>query len=810
MSAAPRKKSGSSLVHPAVRALQMSERGMGPMPHGPSSPTSSSPTNNPSSPSTPTTPSSSLLPQIPSLQPTSQSPTLSSSNAPTFVFSTDAEAHDEKSDTLNPHDRSENDGGFGDESAQDTFDTKDVTNPSAVSATNEGGSFMPMQNSFHISSPSLRPTPIAPIAGLQRQGTLSIALKPGEFPMQALKSPNMSSMNLTSPNMLARGTSSGKMLTPQMARLANLPLMHGSFRMGSAHSLLDPVDMNNPFYSITNAQGLPDFAEHEVFSTGNPYAVFGLTPAQCFSPLFDKYPALERLVRRHASDFTLDEEHSHGNSHGAVDQNASFEDGNGADQNADGEAAQGTQSPAGHRNASSSTAAQQQQGSSTSSSKDADGKHQNSLANPPRPLKLWVDKKVINNLLKNPENADGADAKGKEQNGAEKKDQDPKGGKDGDKSKDKDAKSGSQKDGKAADIRKQVLSKGKGKDANAQSGSQSSRAASAPPKPDEPEKIDLAVSAPSLLNALKASKFSRTTEQVNEIIQHVKSFPCLSKLSTFLLGEICRVLTYSKFPINSTVFSQGDEGTTWYIILTGSVSVFITGGDGKEINVATIGRGLGFGELALLNDNPRAATIRTADVSEFLIVEKKDYQRILKLPHEREMQDRLSFLSSFCTFNLDRARLTELCGALSSKKVVANEVIVREASEADAVYIVQSGTCSIMKKLPPSFDSPKGRVVVLATLGPGDTFGDYEAVMRKQAFCGSLVANSNMRLLLVAKFDFSRFITDPDTIRAMRVRGETMYIADSKLEGVFHRQDDIRKWDTYKVFFSFSLTYLFL
>uniref|UniRef100_A0A8C3SE69 Rap guanine nucleotide exchange factor 3 n=1 Tax=Chelydra serpentina TaxID=8475 RepID=A0A8C3SE69_CHESE len=99
-------------------------------------------------------------------------------------------------------------------------------------------------------------------------------------------------------------------------------------------------------------------------------------------------------------------------------------------------------------------------------------------------------------------------------------------------------------------------------------------------------------------------------------------------LSLQVKRELASVLLFESHPKAGTVlFSQGDKGTSWYIIWKGSVNV-VTHGKGL---VTTLHEGDDFGQLALVNDAPRAATIiLREDNCHFLRVDKRDFNRILK------------------------------------------------------------------------------------------------------------------------------------------------------------------------------------
>uniref|UniRef100_A0A8C3G9M5 Rap guanine nucleotide exchange factor 3 n=1 Tax=Cyclopterus lumpus TaxID=8103 RepID=A0A8C3G9M5_CYCLU len=128
-----------------------------------------------------------------------------------------------------------------------------------------------------------------------------------------------------------------------------------------------------------------------------------------------------------------------------------------------------------------------------------------------------------------------------------------------------------------------------------------------------------------ILRKCPSQRSAEDLEVIYEELLHVKA---AAHLSTSVRKELAAVLVFESHPKAETVlFSQGDKGTSWYIIWKGSVNV-ITHGKGL---VTTLHEGEDFGQLALLNDAPRAATIiLREDNCHFLRVDKQDFIRILK------------------------------------------------------------------------------------------------------------------------------------------------------------------------------------
>ncbi|XP_036312869.1 rap guanine nucleotide exchange factor 3 isoform X3 [Pipistrellus kuhlii] len=128
--------------------------------------------------------------------------------------------------------------------------------------------------------------------------------------------------------------------------------------------------------------------------------------------------------------------------------------------------------------------------------------------------------------------------------------------------------------------------------------------------------------------ALRKPPGQRTDEEVELIFEELLHIKAVAHLSNSVKRELAAVLLFEPHSKAGTVlFSQGDKGTSWYIIWKGSVNV-VTHGKGL---VTTLHEGDDFGQLALVNDAPRAATIiLREDNCHFLRVDKQDFNRIIK------------------------------------------------------------------------------------------------------------------------------------------------------------------------------------
>lgn len=111
-----------------------------------------------------------------------------------------------------------------------------------------------------------------------------------------------------------------------------------------------------------------------------------------------------------------------------------------------------------------------------------------------------------------------------------------------------------------------------------------------------------------------------------ELIRKVTLLKGLSSAKLESIGEVARE---EVFPPDTDVVEIGDPGDSLFMILDGAVSVLYPARS-QDFELARLGPGSFFGEMALLNEKPRSATVRTVTEARVLVLEKEQFRGILR------------------------------------------------------------------------------------------------------------------------------------------------------------------------------------
>ncbi len=100
-------------------------------------------------------------------------------------------------------------------------------------------------------------------------------------------------------------------------------------------------------------------------------------------------------------------------------------------------------------------------------------------------------------------------------------------------------------------------------------------------------------------------------------------------LSPEQLSRIGSLATMAEFPAGAVIFRRDEPGDAFYLIASGQVRVFVTNEEGAEVELARLGPGESFGEMALLTGEPRSASVAAAEPVQVLVLLKSEFDRVL-------------------------------------------------------------------------------------------------------------------------------------------------------------------------------------
>jgi len=123
---------------------------------------------------------------------------------------------------------------------------------------------------------------------------------------------------------------------------------------------------------------------------------------------------------------------------------------------------------------------------------------------------------------------------------------------------------------------------------------------------------------------------SRDGRRAEVSADRLRAVPLFENLDMALLENIAGQFTAGHFEPGQVIFHQGDPGRRFYIIVRGKVAVQFTGFDGKIIELDVLQDGDYFGEIALLHDSPRGATIQALLPTLTLSLERSQFLKLIE------------------------------------------------------------------------------------------------------------------------------------------------------------------------------------
>ncbi|HJK92784.1 MAG TPA: cyclic nucleotide-binding domain-containing protein [Polyangiaceae bacterium LLY-WYZ-15_(1-7)] len=263
-----------------------------------------------------------------------------------------------------------------------------------------------------------------------------------------------------------------------------------------------------------------------------------------------------------------------------------------------------------------------------------------------------------------------------------------------------------------------------------------------------------------------AAKIAVDLDRIAAYPDKLPPIPLFSELPADAFAKVLASLKLVRKRPGEVILKQGEEGTSFYVLARGEVSVVREDEEGTEHALATLRDGSIFGEMALVSAQPRSATVRAEDDCDLLEFDKAALQAAAsevgtiaqaldKFTRERLLSNLMATSPLFRP--LDRKQRFDLMRRFTAHDVAKGTHIIREGEKGQGLFVLLAGEVDVWKR-------DGDEKVLLATLRPGDVFGEI-ALIDDQTTTATVTAGVNGTVLFLARELFQKLVEAVDEIR---------------------------------------------
>jgi len=238
--------------------------------------------------------------------------------------------------------------------------------------------------------------------------------------------------------------------------------------------------------------------------------------------------------------------------------------------------------------------------------------------------------------------------------------------------------------------------------------------------------------------------------------------PLFCELETPAFVSTVKKLAYHRVPDGTEILKEGAPGDSLLVLVSGHVAIYKGG-----VVVGQLGAGSVLGEMALITRAARSATatatqdveyfeLGRTEVAELAKAEPKVLQELVDYCRRRLLLNLLRTSPLFSQFD-DETR-TSLLGQFRTLTIPAGQQIVGEGEAASGLYVVASGHVQVQAK------GGSSGFVLLATLGPGDVFGEI-SLIKSSPTTASVIATDTVGAIVLPAAVFYQVVQQYPQVR---------------------------------------------
>jgi CRP/FNR family cyclic AMP-dependent transcriptional regulator len=174
----------------------------------------------------------------------------------------------------------------------------------------------------------------------------------------------------------------------------------------------------------------------------------------------------------------------------------------------------------------------------------------------------------------------------------------------------------------------------------------------------------------------------------------LRNVPLFAALQESQLALLTGAVSRRSFPRGTTVIAAGDTTDSLYVVISGRLKVMMSDDEGREVILTMLGPNEYFGEMGLIDDSPRSASVIALEACELLALSKRDFRNCLAENFEmtmtvmrglvkrlREADGKIGSLALMDVYGRVARLLLEMAETIDGQKVVTRKIAKQDIAK---------------------------------------------------------------------------------------------------------------------------------
>jgi ABC-type bacteriocin/lantibiotic exporter with double-glycine peptidase domain/CRP-like cAMP-binding protein len=256
-------------------------------------------------------------------------------------------------------------------------------------------------------------------------------------------------------------------------------------------------------------------------------------------------------------------------------------------------------------------------------------------------------------------------------------------------------------------------------------------------------------------------------DAADDAIRILDELPAFSAMPQEIRSLVAAAFEPVSYEFGNVIVGEGDDADAFYVLVSGTARVVKQAGTGEEVPLSLLRRGDSFGEMGLLDESTRVATVRASGPVQALRLDRGVFRALThRRPEVRAQFERLArirrahnLLRLYSTFrSLPDEDLARIAAVLEPVEAAEHELVIREGAEPGPMYIVEEGRLRAVVERDGVQDD-------IEYLRKGDVFGEI-AVLKNRARTATVEALTSCKLLALSPDQLRTLLEEVPGFRA--------------------------------------------